>query len=274
MPTLLVSIRNINFKRERRTMPKKDGELRLLKSGAVYGPMGRDDFERLRSAGKVTADELVSLRGGPWMTVADFVVSSAIAPVPEGPAAPASDVVAGAAALDDNDPVLRLLTGKRIVTALSRADVNRLRQSGRMDDDDLICALYGPWMRVGDFFSPPRRRLPATLLEEEGIERDPSLQGAALPVQPAARLLAPAGIPGPPAPIATGLDEPPASSVLSDDWFVRVRGIHSAPLRKHHVKALFEANEITRDNVARHVTWPESLWLPIHDIPQLADAVV
>lgn len=256
-------------------MPKKDGEFRLLKSGAIYGPMSHDDFERLRSAGKVGADEFVSVRGGPWMTVADFVRSSALAARPEALVAPASDVAAGAAALEDNDPVLRLLTGKRIVTALSRAEVNQLRQSGRVDDDDLICALYGPWMRVGDFFSPPRAKSPTTLLEEVGIAPGPAAQNAASPAQPAPRPLAPLTVAGPPA--ANDFPAPSAAVLratsLSDEWFVRVRGVHSAPLRKHHVKALFEAQEITRDNVARHASWPENAWLPIHIIPQLADTV-
>lgn len=257
-------------------MPKKDGELRLLKSGVVYGPMSGDDFERLRSAGKVGADELVSLRGGSWMTVADFVVSSAIAAAPAVLAAPASELAVGAAALDDNDPVLRLLTGNRIVTALSRAEVNQLRQRGRVDDEDLICALYGPWMSVGDFFSPPRAKSPPMLLEEAGSTPAPVAPSAALPVQAAPRPLAPLSVPGPPA--ANDFPTPSAAVLratsLSDEWFVRVRGVHSAPLRKRHVRALFEAKEITRDNVARHASWPENFWLPIHTIPHLAEAVV
>ncbi|HQU46510.1 MAG TPA: hypothetical protein PK867_27130 [Pirellulales bacterium] len=255
-------------------MTKKDGDLRLLKSGAVYGPMTHDDFNRLRTGGKLGLDDLVSVRGGAWMTVSDYLSASppaatADARVPSPPAVPA-----GPTSLDDADPVLRLLTGKRIVTALSRADVDQLHQSGRIDDDDLICAMYGPWMRVGDFLAAPRAKPPATLLEEHA-EASATTSAVSLPVQPAPRPIAPVVIPGPTAPVAaTALCiVPAAGSSLDDEWFVRVRGVHSAPLGRRHIKSLFDAKEITRDNVARHPTWPDNAWLPIHAIPQLADAV-
>jgi hypothetical protein len=41
-------------------MMKRDGDVRLLKSGAVFDPMTRADFDRLRSEGKVVLDDLVS----------------------------------------------------------------------------------------------------------------------------------------------------------------------------------------------------------------------
>jgi hypothetical protein len=256
-------------------MPKKDGDLKLLKSGAVYGPMSRDDFEQLRCAGKVGLDELVSVRGGPWMTVADFLASSANATDRETPIAPAHDLATGVAASDHNDPVLRLLTGKRIVTALSRAEVTELRQSGRVDDDDLICALYGPWMRVGDFLAPPGTKPSATLLEEHGDVAPSALPDVPPSPQPAPRPLAPIVIPGPVSPLSDTAISFASSqdSSLRDEWYVRVRGVHSAPLGKRHVKALFEAKEIDRDNVARHPTWREGVWRPIHSILQLADSV-
>ncbi|HQU43990.1 MAG TPA: hypothetical protein PK867_14320, partial [Pirellulales bacterium] len=99
-------------------MTKKDGDLRLLKSGAVYGPMTHDDFNRLRSGGKLGLDDLVSVRGGAWMTVSDYLNASPQAAIPDArvPSPPA--VPAAPALLDEADPVLRLLTGKRIVTAL------------------------------------------------------------------------------------------------------------------------------------------------------------
>ncbi|MGH7139035.1 MAG: hypothetical protein ACREHD_25090 [Pirellulales bacterium] len=253
-------------------MPKKDGELRLLKSGAVYGPMSRDDFDRLRSSGKVGLDDLVSVRGGAWMRVADYLAPAAEA----GTSAPSSIASAKAATpLDDADAVLRLLTGKRIVTSLSRAEVNQLHQSGRIDGDDLICALYGPWMRVGDFLAPPGAIPAATLLEEHTGESLATVPTATLPAQPAPRPIAPLVIPGPaaPVPIAFPSFVPASGTLLRDEWYVRVRGVHSAPLGKRHVKALFEAKEIARDNVARHPTWPDNAWLPIHTIPQLADCV-
>lgn len=59
---------------------------------------------------------------------------------------------------------------------------------------------------------------------------------------------------------------------LSDVWFVRVRGMHSAPLKKHHVRTLFEARELTADSPARNENWPEDAWSPIYLIPELAKA--
>ncbi|HQU43476.1 MAG TPA: hypothetical protein PK867_11740 [Pirellulales bacterium] len=260
-------------------MAKKDGDLRLLKSGTVYGPMSRSDFDRLRAGGKIGSDDLVSVRGGAWTPVDDyFAVSESQAGAgPRGPA-PLESAVAARLSPDDTDPVLRLLTGKRIVRSLSRAEVNQLHQSGRIDDDDLICALYGPWMRVVDFLAPPRTKPPATLLEEHHAANGPTSATAATSsadAQPAPPLIARPVVPAPaPASGVPSFVPPPASrSPLRDEWFVRVRGVHSAPLGKRHVKSLFDAKEITRDNVARHPTWLDNAWLPIHAIPQLADAV-
>ncbi|OYV82677.1 MAG: hypothetical protein B7Z73_16905, partial [Planctomycetia bacterium 21-64-5] len=100
------------------------------------------------------------------MTVSDYLNASPQAAIPDARVPSTLAVPAAPALLDEADPVLRLLTGKRIVTALSRADIDQLHQSGRIDDDDLICAMYGPWMRVCDFLAAPRAKPPATLLEE------------------------------------------------------------------------------------------------------------
>ena len=56
---------------------------------------------------------------------------------------------------------------------------------------------------------------------------------------------------------------------LSDQWFVRVRGIHSAPLTRQQVRQLLFAGEITTNNPARHFTWHEDFWRPIRAIPEL-----
>jgi hypothetical protein len=255
-------------------MTKKDGDLRLLKSGAVYGPMTRDDFNRLRSGGKLGLDDLVSVRGGAWMTVSDYLSASPPAAIADARVPSPRAVAVVPDSRDDADPVLRLLTGKRIVTALSRAEVDQLHESGRIDDDDLICAMYGPWMRIGDFLAAPRAKPSATLLEEH-VEAPVAAPAVSLPVQPAPRPIAPVVIPGPTASVAATafFVVPAAGSSLDDEWFVRVRGIHSAPLGRRHIKSLFDAKEIARDNVARHATWPDNAWLPIHAIPQLADAL-
>lgn len=219
--------------------------------------------DRLVEAGKVALGDQVSLQDGAWIDLGEYLAS----PLPQvttkpDAAAPTAPAPASGPPEDD-EPVLRLLANKRIVAALSRAEVTQLRLSRRIDDEDLVCALYGPWMRVGDFLAPPAATAPASSI------------AAVAPTQPAPPLIPPFVIPGPAA--VTSPSSPLMADLinkrLADVWFVRVRGIHSAPLGERHIRALFEAKEITSDNAARHATWPDNAWLPIHSIPQLADAV-
>ncbi|HVC94321.1 MAG TPA: hypothetical protein VND64_11555 [Pirellulales bacterium] len=266
-------------------MSKKQGDLRVRKAGTVFGPMGRADLDRLLSAGKIAPCDQVSVRGGNWIELGDYLASTASQRAAAPEAAPPAASTPPCAPPDESDPVLRLLANGRIVASLSRAEVTQLRVARRIDDEDLICALYGPWMRVGDFLSAPHATPPATLLEEhaeargpdEGqpTELTPSAVAAAGPARPVPAPIAAVVAPGPafvsaPYP-AAGLV--PMDSSLSDEWFVRVRGIHSAPLGKIHVKALFDAHEITPDNAARHASWPDNVWVPIRTIAQLAEAV-
>ena len=303
-------------------MANKQGELRVLKDGIVYGPMGRAELDRLLAAGKISLSHQISVGGAAWIGLDAFLggsvgrksaaqmlvaqtsaaQTSATAPqaAPQRVPAPPST-----AAPKDDDPVLRLLAGNRVISSLCRAEIEQLRQSGRVKDDDLICALYGPWMRVGDFIAPPRSSPPATFLEEHhdsaaGRAASPpqTTPATVSPVAAATLATSPAMTPPPmvmatlsaasqgvsapfaPAAVLQPLQflaaNPPdlrADAPLSDEWFVRVRGVLSAPLCKRHVKALFEAREVTRDCPARHATWPENAWRPLHAIPQLADAI-
>jgi hypothetical protein len=164
---------------------------------------------------------------------------------------------------------------------LTRDDVEGLWKASRVGDDDLLCAVGGPWMRVGDFFAPPAVETPVS----PAANASPSPAPVPIPVRKASQpLLMPiplqpkqGGAPqNAPQPLAAAVPQAPAASGQSpnsrliDQWFVRVRGIHSSPLKLQHVKALYQAREVTLDNVARHPSWSENDWRPLHSIPELA----
>ncbi len=270
---------------------KKPAELRLLKDGVVFGPTDRQGLEKLLAAGRLTTDDRVSVRNAEWIRIGDYL-SAPASPRSEAP----PTISSGAPTPRKKKGDLRVLAGGRVIGSLHRDDVERLWKAARVGDDDLLCALGGPWMRVGDFFAPP----PAPVM--------PVMQPPAAPMPipipvPAAPRPMPVPIsvprpggtspvaPEPASPVASppqfdaGLSPPQRASSpaagyrvrvmppppTNDEWFVRVRGVHSAPLKKHHVQALFQAREISLDNVARHPTWSENDWRPIRSIPALAD---
>jgi hypothetical protein len=258
---------------------QKQGELRLLKSGVVFGPTDRDGLDRLLASGRIGPDDHVSVHNGPWTRVADYLSAPAAAAFQTAPPAPKPSVEPTKKKGD-----LRVLTGGRIVGLLTRDDVEGLWKASRVGDEDLICAVGGPWMRVGDFFAPPAAQTPVTPAASASPS-PPAPASAPIPVGQASQPLlmpiplkpkqagAPQNAPQPPAAPAPQL--PAASgqspnSRLSDEWFVRVRGIHSSPLKLQHVKALYQAKEVTLDNVARHPRWSENDWRPLHAIPELA----
>jgi hypothetical protein len=300
---------------------RKDGDLRVLKGSALYGPMTRGDLERLLDRGRLEPTDQVSLMDGPWMAIGEYLAQGPC------PAAPVAEPQAAAKPLAKGGN-LRLLKGNKVYSSLSRGQIDDLRGKGRVDDDDLICALNGPWMRLGDFFAPPSSasRPPASSAAPASsvapassaapaIERHTA--GGAMP-SPARRAETREDVFGPqlesllddmsrteqvtpsePAdateeiieavevvePAPGGDDDVEVLHVpgghhvddllnpaiqLSDDWFVKVKGIHSAPLKKQHIKMLYQAREITLDCVARHVSWPREHWVPIQSIPELA----
>ncbi|HQU44790.1 MAG TPA: hypothetical protein PK867_18390, partial [Pirellulales bacterium] len=216
---------------------KKEGELRVRKGESVYGPMARDDFDRLLAEGRFSTSDFVSLWGGPWTQVAEFL-SQAVEGENAGPA--------------DAAP-LRMLRGDRVYSGLNHRRLNQLRDDGRLANDDLVQAAGGPWMAVGDFLSPPRPYEPpageAEPREAEPVKAEPVY---AEPVEAE--------------PEADWIDVPlkwyhvyssDLEDRVSDQWFVRVRGIHSAPLTRQQVRQLLSAREITFYDLARHRTWRE-----------------
>lgn len=224
---------------------KKEGELRLRKGESIYGPMTRRDLDRLLASGRFTLTDLVSVWGGPWMEIHELL-------------APGETVAGSMPAAP-----LRVLHGERVFASLNHEQLSELREEGRIADDDLVCAMGGPWMSVADFLSPPLP--PARLLEAQRVE-DEVLEAEVAEAEPVEA--------EPPDDedwpdtwyhaYAGDIDEQ-----LSDQWFVRVRGIHSAPLTRQQVRQLLFAGEITSNNPARHFTWQEDFWRPIRAIPEL-----
>lgn len=194
--------------------------------------MTRADFDRLLGKGRFSLADFVSVMGGPWVEVLQFV----------SPPTPT----------DEQSTPLRVLRGERVFGALNLRRITQLRDEGRLNDDDLVCAVGGPWMSIADFLSPPQ----------------------------------PCG--GPPAPGQPEVEAELEVEVeyverkwyhvyardvdnqLTDQWFVRVHGIHSAPLTMRQLQQLLFAREINMNCVARHISWDAGHWKPLHSIPELA----
>lgn len=218
---------------------RKQGELRIRKGEAIYGPMTREDLESLLASRRFTLTDLVSVWDGPWMSIHQYLAPRDTQAVPAAP--------------------LRVLRGEHVFGSLGFEELRRLCDEGRIAGDDLVCAAGGPWMSVADFLAPPELVVAdaEVVPEAEVLSEDDLDDEDAFDEQD---------------------DVPPTwyrmysgdlEEQLSDRWFVRVRGIHSAPLTRHQVRQLLLAAEITPHNVARHCTWHEENWRPISQIPEL-----
>jgi hypothetical protein len=231
--------------------------------------MSRADLERLLDRGKIDAADQVSFQDGPWIAIGDFLAqgSRPAAPVeaPPPPAAPKPVAKTG---------TMRLLQGNKVFSSLSREQIADLRAKQRVVDDDLVCTLNGPWMRLGDFFSQPPAAVAQAILEpEEEVFQGELVEG---PEEEVEVIEAEPGgdddlevlhVPG-----GHQIDDLlRPTSHLADEWYVKVKGIHSAPLKKQNIKMLFQAREITLDCPAHHPTWRAEHWKPIYAIPELAD---
>lgn len=258
-------------------MAKKHGDVRVRQRNTIYGPMTHADVEKLHEAGRIKGTDQVSVRNSPWRPLDEYLASATSPPPSTQPFVAGLDQpsvpVAGR-----KEGLLRVLKGKRIFGSLSKPQVADLLASGRVDEDDLICALDGPWMRLADFFAPPRTASPppASLEEEPEVYRPP--EGVVEPEVVTAEVVEEEEVVDLDAGFVTaaaGYTAPllGARRELVDEWFVKVRGIHSAPLRKHHVRMLFQAREITPDCPARHPSWKSENWWPIKSIPELAEVL-
>src|SRR5581483_2903064 len=180
---------------------KKEGELRVRKGESIYGPMSRQDFDRLLGSGRFSLADFVSVLNGPWVEVLQFV-------------SPPS-------AADEQRGNLRVLRGDRIFGSLNHRRLKQLCAEGRIEGDDLVCAVGGPWMAVADFLSPPRR-------PDEAAEDDLEVYEAEYEYIPLKWY-------------HVYSDEVDVQQI--DRWYVRVHGIHSAPLTARQIRQLFFSRE-------------------------------
>ena len=233
-------------------MSKRNGNLRVLKGRAIYGPMTRSDVLDLLADGRISGSDRVSVDHGDWTPLLDFLESSANDPPPEEPkgawaqAAPAALVPSV-----ESQPLLRVLQVDRIYKPMTRQQVLDLLAKKRLTGDELICAVNGPWMSLQDFLS-------------ESTTASPAKPDRPAPAPAAANFEALDDILD-----VLGLNAKPKMEVR-DAWFVRVRGIHSAILQARHVKMMIDAKEINGDTPSRHADWSETNWKPLRNVPALA----
>jgi hypothetical protein len=214
------------------TMAKpKTGELRILKGGNVFGPMLREDLERLLAAGRIEPADQVSVLGAPWITVEEYLT-----PLPP-----------------DQEPIpercLQVLKGRRVFPPMTRQEVIDLAAAGRVGDEDLISALGGPWMRLAEFFAAPVRPQELEEHDSDSFEVMPqhALELGRFRIQDL-------------------LEE---NREFPDVWYLRVRGIHTSPLQKWHIRQLYESREITLDCPIRNATWRSDDWRRIREVAEV-----
>jgi hypothetical protein len=249
-------------------MASKQGNLHIRKGTSRYGPMWHADLEKLLAAGRLAPTDQVSVSDGPWMSIGHYLATAPHAAQPSAAAsgwkeAPSGKQDSGVlATLSQPNPCLHIVHENRKYPAMTRQQVKGLLDSARLSGDDLICAIDGPWMRVADFFakrgdSTPSEAWAEVEVDEEDID-DLEEVFEEYPASPLG---------------ASAVRSPAPVPLLSDQWYVKVRGLHSMNLQKHHLKTLLAIREITIDNPVRHVHWDDEGWQPLREIPQLADLV-
>ena len=221
----------------------KAGELRVLKNDRVFGPMMRADLDRLLATGKVAVSDHVSVLGGGWITIADY-----LRPVP----------------LDQTpipDRCMQVLKGRKLFSSLTRQDVLDLASAGRIGLDDLVSALGGPWMRLADFLTPAAAAAtppePAEVVDEADDDGDEAVLVEVLPAHA----------------VEVGRfriqDMLETFDKQPDEWYVRVRGIHSSPLQMKHIRSLYQSREIDLECPVHNAGWRYEDWRELRAVPEL-----
>ncbi|HUY87643.1 MAG TPA: hypothetical protein VMV10_02805 [Pirellulales bacterium] len=223
----------------------KAGELRVLKGQSVFGPMTRADLDRLLATGKIAASDHVSVLGGGWITIADY-----LKPVPL-----------------DQTPIpercVQVLKGRKLFAPLTRQEVLDLATAGRIGPEDLVSALDGPWMRLADFLTPAAVAVyePDETEDDDEEEVEEAVLLEALPAHA----------------VEVGRfriqDMLENNDRLPDEWYVRVRGIHSSPLQLKHVRLLYQSREIDLECPVHNANWRNEDWRELRAVPELLAAV-
>lgn len=203
-------------------MAEKKGDYRIRKGTAVFGPMSRSELDVLLHAKRIGPSDSVSVRGGDWTTISAFLGNEPTAGVDEEAAG--AQFVASPGTTDaepgwTGEGKLRVCRDGKIFRPITRAELKQLLEQGRVDTNDLICAVGGPWMILGDFLAPtPRPGLmhggppPVVCDELEEVHAPPPAPPPSAPTAPTAPPLAaapPRAAPQPaPAPVPAPLSHP------------------------------------------------------------------
>jgi hypothetical protein len=229
-------------------MAKRNGNLRVLKGRAIYGPMSREEVLDLLADGRISGTDRVSVRAGPWIPLLDYLESSAEeaesaeATSTEKQTAPPPVAPPPVARANESHPTLRVLHANGIHPPMTRAQVVKLLDEKQLSGDELVCASNGTWTRLAEFMADrpaaPAPQTPSANAFDDILN-------------------------------VLGLNDSPKAE-REDEWFVRVRGVRSAILPARHVKMLIDVREVTADTPARHAAEGETSWKPLKDVPQLA----
>jgi hypothetical protein len=270
-------------------MARKQGNLRVRKGTAVFGPMTRADLVKLVESGRVSPTDEVSAGEEPWRPIGEYLQATTDSPpAPQDSGAWKVSRPATVENVAREKPCLRVAHGDRLYPPMTRRQVSQLFEVGRLSDDDLIAVIDGPWMRLADFFTPSPESAPrgAPAAETPGRPVE-SLTAAAVPqpevvhanLEEVVDELEVVDEPAPtftyesPTPVQPAARSMTPIPILPDRWFVRVRGIPSCMLQKHHIRTLLKIREISPNSVAAHASWPAEKWLPLREIPQMADLI-
>lgn len=266
-------------------MGKKRGNLRVRKGTAVYGPMSREDVVQLRDSGRFSDSDEVSVDEGPWLPLPKFLAGPvAEAPPPIPTAEPSSSVwkaTTPSVSRRDRDPdaCLRVLKEGKIYPPMTLKQVADLMAATRLSGENLIAAIDGPWMRLADFFAPPAPEQPpppqqqpaatrGVVLEEIVEDELEEVVEEVLDVE----VVAEGSQVFSPLAETDAFHKPGSVRVqFSDNWYLKIRGTHTLPIKRRHVKELLMAREAHAETPTRHVTWPDTRWMSLRENPDLSD---
>ena len=186
---------------------------------------------------------------------------------------------------------------------LSRREVEHLVLGGRLNDNSLIRALRGPWMRIADFFGLPEmeriaevrtkpQRMPRRKIIAKArrfLRRPPAktqqadaddtsivfLDGSAEVRQlrdrsnlRTGKLVQPkSAVPPRKAPKNTA----DSGILLFTGWYVIVDGMPSRKVSLEGMQIMMEQGKISPRSMARHENWRPNDWRTIASIPEIAE---